>query len=73
MRTAKHWTRFTPFGGGESVHVTIEVPTGSQLDGTTGLGDIHARASSVACRVKTAMGNLRLDHTGDLRATTPSR
>ncbi len=53
--------------------VTIEAPTGSRLDATTGLGDIHTEGELGACRVKTAMGHLRLDHTGDLRATTVVR
>src|SRR6476661_3861689 len=35
VRTPKHWKRFTPFGGGESVDVTIEVPTGSRLEAST--------------------------------------
>src|SRR6478752_2887384 len=28
IRTPKHWTRFTPFGGTEAVEVVVEVPTG---------------------------------------------
>ena len=42
VRTPKHWKRYTPFGGGESVAVTIEVPTGSSLEANTDLGDLHA-------------------------------
>lgn len=70
VRTPKHWTRFTPFGGGESVSVTIEVPTGSTLEAHTDLGDLHAEGELGACRLKTAMGNIRLDHTGVLNANT---
>jgi len=68
VKAPKHWTRFTPFGGGESVLVTVEVPTGSTLDGVTGLGDLRGEGELGECRVKTAMGHIRLDHTGDLTA-----
>lgn len=70
VSSARRWTRYRPFGGGESVEVTIEVPTGSRLEARSGLGDLHAEGELGASRVKTAMGDIRLDHTGDLRAST---
>ncbi|UDY35874.1 DUF4097 family beta strand repeat-containing protein [Dermatobacter hominis] len=70
VRTPKHWKRFTPFGGSEIVEVTISVPTGSQLVASTGLGDIRTEGELGPCRVKSAMGDLRLDRTADLKATT---
>ena len=70
VRMPKHWKRYTPFGGGESVAVTIEVPTGSSLEAATDLGDLHAEGELGTSRLKTAMGNIRLDHAGALHATT---
>jgi Putative adhesin len=68
--TPKHWTRFTPFGGGEFVDVTVEVPTGSQLDADTGMGRLRTEGELGECRLKSGMGNLRVDHCAELRATT---
>ena len=70
VRSPKHWTRYTPFGGNESVAVTVELPTGSTVEAGTDLGDLHGEGELGACRLKTAMGNIRLDHTGALHATT---
>jgi len=70
VRTPKHWTRFTPFGGYSAVSVTIDVPSGSRLDAATDLGDIHTEGELGPCQVKSGMGDLRLDHTGELRAKT---
>jgi DUF4097 and DUF4098 domain-containing protein YvlB len=71
VRTPKHWKRYSPFGsGGEAIAVTIEVRTGSALESSTALGDIHTEGELGSCRVKTAMGNIRLDHTGALHAST---
>ena len=50
--------------------VTIEVPTGSTFDGTSAMGDFRAEGELGACTVKTAMGDIRLDHTGALQAKT---
>jgi DUF4097 and DUF4098 domain-containing protein YvlB len=70
IRTPKRWTRFTPFGGSESVEVVVQVPTGSRLEATTGLGDIRTDGDLGDCRLRSGMGAIRVDRTGDLRATT---
>lgn len=70
VRTPKHWRRYTPFGGGEAVTVTIEVPTGSTVDVATDLGDLHADGELGASRLRTAMGVVRVDHTGALHVRT---
>ena len=50
--------------------VTLEVPTGSALDGTSPMGDFHAEGELGTTKVKTSMGNIRLDLTGTLHAKT---
>jgi hypothetical protein len=70
IRIPKRWMRFTPFGGGESVEVVVELPTGSSVDATTGLGDIRTEGELGDCRLKSGMGAIRVDRAGDLRATT---
>ena len=59
-----------PFGGSQSVIVTLEVPTGSALDGTSPMGDFHVEGELGTTKLKTSMGNFRLHATGELRAKT---
>ncbi len=66
----KSWRRYTPFGGHESIEVSIELPTGSQVVSESDLGNVAAEGELGSCQLKTAMGNIRLDHTGAVRATT---
>lgn len=70
VKMPKRWKQYTPFGGGESVDVSLEVPTGSTLDGISGFGDFHGEGELGRCHLKTAMGSVRLDHTGTLQART---
>ena len=59
-----------PFSGSQTVVVTLEVPAGSTLDGTSPMGDFHVEGELGTTTVKTSMGNVRLDLTGELRAKT---
>jgi len=70
IRAPRNWRRFTPFGGTEMIDVTVEVPTGSQVTADSAFGSFSADGELGECRLKTAMGNIRLDHTGPLHATT---
>jgi hypothetical protein len=70
VKTPRDWRRYTPFGGNETVDVTIELPTGSQITGDSALGGFSAEGELGECRLKTAMGTIRLDRTGTLRAST---
>jgi DUF4097 and DUF4098 domain-containing protein YvlB len=66
----RSWKRFGPFDNGGSVQVALEVPTGSHLDATSSLGDIRVEGEVGRCRVKTSMGNVRLDHAAGLIVKT---
>jgi DUF4097 and DUF4098 domain-containing protein YvlB len=70
IRTPRDWRRYTPFGGKETVDVTVDLPTGSQLTVDSALGNVTTEGELGECHVKTAMGNIRLDHTGALQAST---
>ncbi|MFN8050101.1 MAG: DUF4097 family beta strand repeat-containing protein [Acidimicrobiales bacterium] len=67
VKSPKGWS---PFGAGAAVMVTLEVPSGSTLDGTSAMGDFHVEGELGTCTLKTSMGSLRLDVTGELRAKT---
>jgi DUF4097 and DUF4098 domain-containing protein YvlB len=55
------------WGRSGSVDVTVELPQGSSLRADTGVADFrcHGRLDEVS--MKTGVGNVRLDQTGDLR------
>ena len=70
VKMLKSWKRYTPVGGGDAIDVTIELPTGSRVDAESAMGDLRSEGELGDCRFKTAMGSIRLDHTGAVVATT---
>jgi DUF4097 and DUF4098 domain-containing protein YvlB len=57
-------------GRSTNVDVTVELPTGSHVTGTTADGDIYCAGSLGDCRFRTYDGDIGLHRTGSLRATT---
>lgn len=57
-------------GGGSMVDVTVELPAGSTVQGDTGMGDFSCEGRLAECRLKTGMGNIRLEHTSALHLRT---
>jgi hypothetical protein len=51
---------------GGSIDVTIELPAGSHVHGTLGLGDFHCDGELGDCRIKTGLGRIRLDRADKL-------
>lgn len=70
VKTPRSWRQFTPFGGTESVDVTIEVPSGSRVVTNLGLGHVSTSGRLGACRLKTGLGDIRVDRSGALRAAS---
>ena len=54
----------------KSVDVSIELPTGSQISAETAAGDFHSAGRLGECRLKTSVGNFRLEQTGPLHLAT---
>ncbi len=53
-----------------SVEVRIEVPTGSRVEGETGMGDLRFAGLLGECRIKSGTGHVEVDRTGPLRLHT---
>ena len=51
---------------GPSVDVRIELPAGSHVHGTIGMGDFQCDGRLGDCRIKTGLGRIRLDHGDEL-------
>jgi Putative adhesin len=64
--------RFSPFsfGKGGSIDVAIELPAGSQVQGDSGVADVRCVGRLGECRFTTGLGNIRLEHTGQLSVST---
>jgi DUF4097 and DUF4098 domain-containing protein YvlB len=58
------------FGKPGSIDVTIEVPTGSSLEGDAAIAAFRSTGRLGDCRVKTATGDINLDQTGTLHLHT---
>src|SRR5215211_6539616 len=59
------WTSPNP-----SVPCTIELPAGSHVHGTLGLGDFHCDGRLGDCQIKTGLGRIGLDRADTLNLKT---
>lgn len=57
------------FGRTGTVDVTVELPTGSQVEATGGWAEVRGEGRLGEVRVKTSSGDVRLDTTGPLNLT----
>jgi Putative adhesin len=60
------------FGRPGSVDVTIALPSGSQLHGEMGMGELVGQGRLGECRLKTGFGEIRLDEAGPVTLTSGS-
>ncbi len=58
VRTPKDWRTNTPFGGNPSIELTIEVPSGSRLTGSTGVGRLLGSGDLGECDLEVSMGDI---------------
>ena len=71
VKTAKSWQRMTgPNKRDGAVTVTIDLPSGSTLAASTGIGFIHAEGELATTVAKSGIGDIRLDQVGNLSAKT---
>lgn len=72
VRAPKGWRQWTPWGpfGYESIEVDIDVPTGSSLTGQLGVGAIHATGRIGQGKLRTGVGDLRVDQAGSVELRT---
>lgn len=58
------------FGKPGSVDVDLSLPAGSRLHVEAGIASLHADGTLGACRIKTGVGDIELEHTAGLEADT---
>jgi hypothetical protein len=70
IKSPKRWRRYTPRGGGESIDVQIDLPTGSQVHGNAGLAALHCAGVLGECRYTTGVGDVQVEQAGPVHVTT---
>ncbi len=53
-----------------SIEVTVELPAGSRIEGSTAVGDLHATGRLAECRYKSGAGHVQFEHTAELNLHT---
>lgn len=61
VTTPKSWRTNTPFGGNPTIAVHIEVPAGSTLTSTTGVGQVLATGDIGRCDLTVSLGDITVD------------
>jgi DUF4097 and DUF4098 domain-containing protein YvlB len=73
IKAPKGWRRYSFRGGGESIETRIELPTGSHVQGESGLADLRFSGALGECRYKTGMGDITIEQiSGSTELTTGS-
>jgi DUF4097 and DUF4098 domain-containing protein YvlB len=72
VRTTKGWLHYTPFGNSGQVDITIQVPEGSEVRGTTGAGRLLAEGAVGAVAYRSGAGDVRVDEAERVTARTAS-
>ncbi|HEU0317032.1 MAG TPA: DUF4097 family beta strand repeat-containing protein, partial [Solirubrobacteraceae bacterium] len=70
VKAPKGWRQYTFRGGGESVAVQIDLPTGSRVHGNGGMAGLRSTGRLGECRFKTGLGEIRLDEAGPVELKT---
>jgi len=70
VKAPSRWLYSFRGAGNESVDVRIDLPAGSHLDAKVGAGPIRSTGRLGNCRAKTGVGEIRLDETDALEAST---
>lgn len=70
VKGPKGWRQWTPWRGGESISVQIDVPSGSRIVAETGVATLQCTGRIGECRYRTGAGDIRLEEAGsvELRA-----
>ncbi|MRH86862.1 DUF4097 family beta strand repeat protein [Nocardia sp. SYP-A9097] len=71
VTTPKSWRTYSPFSGNPAIEVIIEVPTGSQLKASAGMGRLLSFGELGDCVLNIAAGDISVERTtGSVTAKT---
>jgi hypothetical protein len=61
IKSHKSWRNYSLRGGGEAIHVLVELPSGSTIAGEAGVATLHASGRFGDFRYKSGAGDLQID------------
>jgi putative adhesin len=70
VRAPRGWRHWTPWGGGESIDVQIELPVGSRVWGGAGVAAMRCSGRIGDCRYRSGVGDIQIDHAGRVELKT---
>src|SRR6266542_4325623 len=70
VRAPKGWRQWTPWGGGGSIDVQIDLPSGSRVGGSGGVAPLRCSGRLAECRYRTGVGDIGLDEAGRVELKT---
>lgn len=70
IKAPKSWRHYNPFGGAESIDVSIELPAGSRVDGEATMADFHCDGRLGELRLITSAGQIQIEEAGPLHVNT---
>jgi hypothetical protein len=66
----KGWRQYTVRGGGESIDLEVDLPSGSQLLGSAGVAAVRGTGRLGEVRFKTGVGDIHLEQVGPVELKT---
>jgi hypothetical protein len=70
VRAPRGWRYYSPWGGRESIDVEIALPAGSHVQAHAGVAAVNATGRLGQCRVKTSVGEIRVERAAAVRLDT---
>jgi Putative adhesin len=70
VKAPKGWRRYTSRGGGESIDVEIDLPSGSQIRGDAGIAALHCSGPLGECHYNTGVGDIEVAQAGPAHCNT---
>jgi hypothetical protein len=64
IKAPKGWRHYSFRGGGEAIHVLIDLPAGSTVRGEAGMATLHTTGRIGECRYKSGAGDIHIDEAG---------
>jgi hypothetical protein len=64
IKAPKGWRQYKFRGGGESIAVQVDLPSGSQVGGDAGVAAFHCTGRLGECRLRTGVGEIHIDQAG---------
>jgi len=70
VKTTRGWRSYSPFSDRGSVHVQVELPTGSHVTGEAAVATLRSTGLLGDCRLKTSVGDIHIERAAAVELST---